>query len=96
MNDIDVWFYDKNTLHFSKMEVEQPTRPENAFPQSFSFSCQIAPGSNLGFLTGEKLRTRLRYPRKMKKVLKKLFDGNYTRTTRLMNKLLYSFHESKI
>ena len=84
-----------------KVAPEPAGLSRKAFKRSFSFSCEIEPSADLSKLMGsdnDKMdvfykvsrttrRTYHRYPRKMKKALKKLALPDQ-RTTRRMNRLM--------
>lgn len=96
----ELLFVDGNILHVGNIKVEQPHDFKKEFSKSFSFSCELEPSADLTKLlgcdhdkvdiiykvSGTESRTYPRYPRKMKKALKKLMMPNQ-RMTRLMNKL---------
>ena len=83
-----------------KIAPEPASLTREAFKKSFSFSCELDPSADLSKLIGsdnDKVdvfyqvsetakRTYPRYPRKLKKALKKLTMGG-ERMTRRMNKL---------
>ena len=85
-----------------KVAPEPAGLSRKAFKRSFSFSCEIEPSADLSKLMGsdnDKVdvfykvsrttrRTYHRYPRKMKKALKKLTMQDQ-RMTRRMNKLMH-------
>ena len=89
-------------LHVGNIKVEQPHDFKKEFSKSYSFSCELDPSTNLTNLigngndkvniiykvSGTTRRTYPRYPRRMKKALKKLSMPGQ-RITRLMNKLMF-------
>ncbi len=96
-----ILFVDGNILHVGKLKVEESKPYKNEITKSFSFSCKVNDDAGLRKLFTESLhgvdvtyrvcgtmeRRYPRYPRKMKKALKKLTLPDQ-RMTRLMNKLM--------
>ncbi len=96
-----ILFADGNILHVGKLKVEKPKPYKNELTKSFSFSCEVNDDAGLRKLFTESLhgvdatyrvcgtmeRRYPRYPRKMKKALKKLTLPDQ-RMARLMNKLM--------
>ncbi len=96
-----VLFANGDILHVGKVKVEQPSNLKKEFSKSYSFSGELDSSADLGKLMGgdnDKVdiickvsgvarRTYPRYPRKMKKALKKLSMPDQ-KMTRLMNKLM--------
>ncbi len=99
----EIFFANGDILRSSNIKIapEPASLTREAFNKSFSFSCEIEPSAELINLLGSgsgkvdvfykvretKERTYPRYPRKMKKALKKLTMLDQ-RTTRRMNKLM--------
>lgn len=96
-----ILFVDGNILHVGKLKIEEPKPFRNELTKSFSFSCEVNDDAGLRQLFGETSdgvdveyrvcctseRQYPRYPRKMKKAIKKLTLPD-KRMTRLMNKLM--------
>ena len=99
----EIFFVKGDILRIGNIKVapEPAGLSRKAFKRSFSFSCEIEPSADLSKLMGSgsgkvdvfykvretKERTYPRYPRKMKKALKKLALPDQ-RTTRRMNRLM--------
>lgn len=96
-----ILFADGNILHVGKLKIEEPKPLKNELTKSFSFSCKVDDDAGLRQLfretsdgvdvmymvCGTTERRYLRYPRKIKKAMKKLTLPDQ-RMTRLMNKLM--------
>ncbi len=99
--DETILFVDGNILHVGKLKIEEPKPFKNELTKSFSFSYEVDDDAELRKLftesshgvaityrvCGTMERRYPRYPRKMKKALKKLTLPDQ-RMTRLMNKLM--------
>lgn len=99
--DETILFADGDILHVGKLKIEEPNPFKNELTKSFSFSCEMNDDAGLRKLftesshgvdvtyrvCGTMERRYPRYPRKMKKAIKKLTLPDQ-RMTRLMNRLM--------